>query len=472
MDTDYDAVVVGSGPNGLAAAITLAREGWSVLVLEAKQTIGGGMRTFELTLPGFRHDVCSAIHPLGIGSPFFRSLPLADYGLQWIQPDLPLAHPLNNGRAVVLHAAISDMADSLGRDGRRWGQLMRPFIDSWSTLIDSLLSPLPDLRHPIVMFRFGAAALWPANLLARSLFREEAARALFAGIAAHSIMPLEHLLTSSFGLVLALLGHTVGWPIPQGGSQSIGNAMVAYLQSLGGRVETSREVKALDDLPSSRVVLLSVTPKQFLALAQDALPASYRSRLRRYRYGPGVFKIDYALKEPIPWSAPECRRAGTVHVGGTLSEIAASERAMWRGYHSEKPFVLVAQQSLFDSTRAPDRQHTGWAYCHVPTGSTVDMSTAIEGQIERFAPGFRDCIAASHTFTTAELEAYNPNYVGGDINGGIQDLFQFWTRPVARVNPYSTPLKNVYLCSSATPPGGGVHGMAGYHAAQSILTRS
>lgn len=466
----YDAVVVGSGPNGLAAAITLAKQGHSVVLFEAKATVGGGMRSGELTLPGFQHDICSAIHPLGIGSPFFQAQPLAQYGLEWIQPDVPLAHVLDSGDAVLLQRSIQATAQSIGgEDGEAWQRMMEPMVSDWQTLMKSLLAPLPIPYHPVRMVRLGLQAIWPAQTLARWRFGQARAQALFAGLAAHSLLPLEHALTASFGLMLGLLGHAVGWPLPRGGSQRIADALAAYLQALGGEIVTDAKIEALDQLPAARVVLLDIAPRHFLQLAQQRLPLRYRQQLERFRYGAGVFKIDYALSEAIPWRAADCRRAGTVHLGGTLAEIAASERAMWRGAHSHTPFVLVAQQSLFDPTRAPEGKETAWAYCHVPHASTVDMTQAIENQIERFAPGFRDCILARATRNTQQLQAYNANYIGGDINGGVQDLRQFWTRPVPRLDPYSTPLEGVYLCSSSTPPGGGVHGMCGYHAARSAL---
>jgi phytoene dehydrogenase-like protein len=464
-----DAIIVGAGPNGLAAAVALARAGWQVRVYEAQATIGGGARSAELTLPGFVHDICSAIHPLGMGSPFFSSLPLADYGLEWIQPDLPLAHPLPDGQAVALHRSLEETALALGRDGANYRRLLRPLVNQWGALAEDILGPLRVPHHPLLLARFGLSALLPARLLARLVFQTPEARALFAGNAAHALLPLEKPLTSSFGLVLAALGHAVGWPLPRGGSQSIVAALAAYLRSLGGEIITDTPISHIDELPPAQAVLFDLTPRQLLRIAGHRLPAGYQRALARYRYGMGVFKIDYALSEPIPWTAATCRRAGTVHVGGTLGEIAASESAAGHGRISEQPFVLVAQQSLFDETRAPAGQHTGWAYCHVPHGSTEDMTARIEAQIERFAPGFRDTIRARHTLHTGDLETYNANYIGGDINGGVQDLLQLFTRPVPRWVPYSTPDPHIFLCSSSTPPGGGVHGMCGYHAAQAVL---
>jgi phytoene dehydrogenase-like protein len=466
---DYDAIIVGSGPNGLAAAITLARQGWRVLVLEARESIGGGMRTAEVTLPGFQHDICSAIHPLGIGSPFFRDLPLAEYGLRWIQPDLPLAHPFEDGSAATVHQSLARTAEALGRDGRRYRWLFGTLVKSWDQLAHEFLGPLRLPRYPLAMVNFGLRALWPARSMARLAFATKKARGLFAGLAAHAIMPLEWPATAAFGLVLGTLAHVVGWPLPQGGTQRLAQAMADYLVDLGGEIVTGRRVTLLAELPSTAVILLDVTPREALKIVGNQFPAGYRRRLEGYRYGPGVFKVDWALDGPIPWTAEVCRRAGTVHVGGTMAEIAHSEKLVWRSKHPDQPYVLVSQQSLFDETRAPAGKHAGWAYCHVPNGSTVNMTRAIEGQIERFAPGFRDRILARHTMTAHDYERYNPNYAGGDINGGVQDLRQLFTRPVARLNPYSTPLPNLFFCSSATPPGGGVHGMCGYHAALSVL---
>ncbi|MGB8344044.1 MAG: NAD(P)/FAD-dependent oxidoreductase [Ktedonobacteraceae bacterium] len=467
----YDAIVVGAGPNGLAAAITLARAGRSVVVFEAKDTVGGGTRSMELTLPGFVHDVCSAIHPLGPGSPFFRTLPLAQYGLEWIQPSVALAHPLDDGTVALLERSIEATSETLGRDAKAYRALMAPLAANWDILADAFLGPLrpQSLRHPFALVRFALEAILPARTLANLRFKDERARAIFAGMSAHSMLPLGKATTAGFGLTLGVLGHVVGWPFPKGGSQKIADALAAYLRALGGEIVTGVEIKSLDALPTARAMLFDVTPRQLLRIAGSRLSSGYAHQLRGYRYGPGVFKIDFALDGPVPWKAAECLRAGTVHIGGTLAEIAAAEAVVWKGQPSEKPFVLVAQQSLFDSTRAPEGKQTLWTYCHVPPGSTFDMTERIEAQIERFAPGFRDRILARHIFNPLDLEQYNANYIGGDINGGVQDLWQFFTRPTIRPVPYSTPAKDIYICSSSTPPGGGVHGMCGYFAAQAAL---
>ncbi len=474
LQQSYDAVVIGSGPNGLAAAITLTQAGKSVVLFEAKDTIGGGSRTKELTLPGFKHDVCSAIHPLGLASPFFRALPLEQYGLEWIQPPAALAHPLDDGTTMVLERSIEATIETLGCDADAYSRLMTPLVAHWQTLADTLLGPLrPQMfQHPFLLAPFGLNAIRSAESLAKQLFRGERARAIFAGMAAHSFLPLEQSLSAAFGIMLALFGHGVGWPIPRGGSQAIVDALAAYLRSLGGEIVTGVEVTSIEMLPTAQAFLFDVTPRQLVRIAGNQLPASYRRSLEHYRYGPGVFKIDYALDGPLPWKAEACLRAGTVHLGGTLSEVMLSEQQISKGIPAEKPFVLLAQQSLFDSTRAPAGKHTVWAYSHIPNGSTFDMTERINAQIERFAPGFQDRILAKNVIPPSVLEVYNANYIGGDINGGVADLFQFFTRPTIRLNPYTTPNKRIYICSSSTPPSGGVHGMCGYYAAKAALQRA
>lgn len=465
----YDAVVVGSGPNGLAAAIALAQAGRSVLVVEAKDTIGGGMRSKELTLPGFVHDVCSAVHPLGLGSPFLSTLPLEQHGLEWIHSPSALAHPMDDGAVAMLERSVEATAANLGRDAKTYRRIIGPLVDEWDNLRDALLGPLRWPQHPLALARFGLGAIWPARYFYQTLFRTEKARALFAGMSSHSIIPLERPPSAAFGFVLAMLGHAVGWPIPRGGSQQIANALASYLLALGGEIATEVEVDSLEMLPTFKAVLLDVTPRQVLAIAHKQLPDGYKRQLEHYRYGPGVFKIDYALDGPVPWKSPACAQAATVHLGGTMAEIAAGERAAYRGQAPESPMVLAVQSSLFDPTRAPTGKHTLWAYCHVPNGSTFDMTARLEAQIERFAPGFGERVLARHTMYAPDLQTYNPNYIGGDINGGVQDLGQLFTRPVARLNPYTTPAKNIFICSSSTPPGGGVHGMCGFFAAQAAL---
>ncbi|MET0909874.1 MAG: NAD(P)/FAD-dependent oxidoreductase [Ilumatobacteraceae bacterium] len=468
------AVVVGAGPNGLVAAITLARVGWSVTVLESAARAGGGLRSEELTVPGAIHDVCSAIHPLTVGSPAFREIAaggaLDAHGLEWIHSEVPLAHPLDGGRAAVLHRSIDDTATALGADASAYRRLFGPLVKAGFGLTDGLVSPLTvPPKHPVTMARFGAVGILPAHMVAKHGFGTDEARALFAGLGGHSFLSLRAPVTAGYGLMLGVLGHVVGWPFPRGGSQQIADALVAVLEELGGTVECGRRVESLAELPPNDAVLLDVTPRQVLALAGDALPSRYARTLTRYRYGPGVFKVDWALDGPIPWTNPDCGRAATVHLGGTLAEITSGESDVQHGRLPERPFVLLAQPSLFDPSRAPAGTHTAWAYCHVPNGSTIDMADRIEAQVERFAPGFRDRVIGRHTLNTAALQQRNANLVGGDINGGVGDLRQFVARPKLGLHPWRTPLDGVFLCSSSTPPGGGVHGMCGWHAAQEVL---
>ncbi len=462
------ATVIGSGPNGLAAAIELARNGISVRVLEAAATIGGGARTEEITLPGFLHDICSAVHPLGVSSPFFRSVPLEAHGLEWIYPPSELAHPFDDGTAILLERSIDETGETLREDAAAYRKLMQPLVDDWERLAPDILGPLKIPRHPFALARFGLRAMRSASGLAKSHFKNERTQGFFAGLAAHSMLPLTQRFTASFGLVLGITGHAVGWAIPRGGSQKISDAMASYLRALGGEIAVNSPVESIEDLlTDDSTVLCDLTPRGLLKVAGNHLPARYKRNLERFRYGAAAFKIDWALNSPIPWKAKECARAGTVHLGGTLAEIAASEAAPDNGKHPEKPYVLVVQQSLFDSTRAPEGKHTAWAYCHVPNGSTFDMTARIENQIERFAPGFRDCVVAKTVSPPAALERHNANNVGGNISGGSTDLRQLFLRPTRRT--YSTPVKGLYICSSSTPPGGGVHGMCGYYAARRAL---
>jgi phytoene dehydrogenase-like protein len=465
---DYDAVIVGSGPNGLAAAILLQQNGLSVLLLEGKNEIGGGLRSAELTLPGFIHDICSAIHPLAAGSPFFQQLPLEEHGLEYIYPPVAAAQPFDNGTAAVLKQSIEETAKLLGDDEQAYLQLMRPIVNDWPSIAPDVLGPLHFPAHPLAMARFGFPALTSATHLAKR-FKTTEAKGLLAGMAAHAMQPLSNAATSAVALVLMANGHLKGWPLSKGGSSRIANALASYFVSIGGKIETGVNITSLQQLPSSKTVLFDVSPRQLLQIAGHKFSAIYKWQLERYRYGMGVFKMDWALDGPIPFKADGCTKAGTVHIGGTLQEIVDGEQQIWNGKHSEKPYVLLAQQSLFDDTRAPAGKHTAWAYCHVPNGSTVDMTAIVENQIERFAPGFKERILAKHTMNTQQVEEYNPNYIGGDINGGVIDLGQLFTRPALRWSPYKTSAKGLYLCSASTPPGGGVHGMCGYYAAKRVL---
>jgi phytoene dehydrogenase-like protein len=468
-----DAIVVGAGPNGLAAAIEIARAGRSVTVFEAEPTVGGGCRSAHLTRSGFVHDVCSAFHPLASASPFLRSVPLERLGVRLIHPDVPLAHPLDDGSVAVLKRSVDETAQAFGADGRAYRRLFGPLVRNAEGLIEDLLAPLPlPPRHPFAMARFGLKGFRSALGLVNGAFRTETPKVLVAGVAAHAMQPLDRPPTAAVGLMLSMLGHAVGWPLVEGGSQKLADALAEYLKELGGEIHTGERIESIARLPDARAVLLDLTPRQVVTLASDELPRRYLERLRRYRYGPGVFKMDWALDGPIPWKSPECERAGTVHLGGSVGEIARSERDAWEGRISAPPYVLIGQQSLFDSTRAPAGQHTVWAYCHVPHGSGADMTDAIEAQVERFAPGFKDLVLERNVMGPAGVEAHNANCVGGDINGGVQDLRQLFTRPVARLNPYTTPNDGLFLCSSSTPPGGGVHGMCGHFAARAALHRT
>ena len=465
---DYDAIVIGSGPNGLAAAISMQQSGLSVLLVEGKETIGGGLRSAQLTLPGFVHDICSAVHPLAVASPFFETLPLNNHGLEYIYPAIPVAHPFDNGSAAAIKNSVEETASLLGDDQQVYQRIIQPLVNDWPLIVPDILSPLHFPKHPVPMARFGLKALTSASHLAKK-FRTPEAKGLFGGMAAHSIQPLTNLTTSAVALVLMATAHLKGWPIPRGGANSIATALASYFLSIGGKIETGFYVRSLDQLPSAHAFLFDVTPRQILQIAGHRFSSIYKWQLERYRYGAGVFKIDWALGAPIPFTASACRQAGTIHIGNTFEEIANGEQQIWHGKTPEKPFVLLSQPTLFDSSRAPEGKHTAWAYCHVPNGSATDMTDAIENQVERFAPGFKKMILARHTMGAAEMEGYNPNYIGGDINGGVADIGQLFTRPVLRWSPYKTSAKGIYICSSSTPPGGGVHGMCGYHAAKKAL---
>jgi len=465
---EYDAIVVGSGPNGLAAAITLQLEGLKVLLIEGKEEIGGGTRTSELTLPGFKHDVCSAVHPMAVLSPFFSRLPLHNHGLEWLQPTIAAAHPLDDGSSGALFNSVQETANTLGIDSRNYERFMAPLVKSLPSLLPELLSPFPMPANFLDLALFGLKALPPSTWIAK-YFNSPQAKGLWAGMAAHSIQPLDNWLTSAIGLMLMSAAHISGWPIPKGGSNGISKALASYFQQIGGEIQTGYFVRNIRELPTAKAVLFDVTPRQLIDIAGEKFSTSYSGRLKRYRYGMGVFKVDWALSEPVPFTNELCRKAGTVHLGGTIEEIIASEQISSDGKITSQPFVLFSQPSIVDPTRAPENKHVGWGYCHVPHGAETDMTAAIESQIERFAPGFKDTILGRHTFSATQMEAYNPNYIGGDINGGVQDIFQHFSRPILSISPYRTSQKGIYICSSSTPPGGGVHGMCGYHAARRAL---
>ncbi|TGK05898.1 NAD(P)/FAD-dependent oxidoreductase [Leptospira selangorensis] len=468
---EYDICIIGSGPNGLAAASVLAGSGLSVLILEASDTIGGGLRTKELTLPGFHHDVCSAAHPMGILSPYLKTLPLGKHGLKWIEPEASVAHPLDGESAVLLKLSLEETAENLGVDKKSYIKLISPFLKNPEGLLSDALAPLGIPKHPFLLARFGLLGLQPAKSLANFWFKEERAKALFAGCAGHAIFPLEKFLSGALGLLFSLTGHVRSWPVVEGGSAMIAKSLESYLKGLGVKIQTNYKVSSLTQLPKTKAILFDTSPDQLGSVAGNTLSSSYISRISSYKYGPGVFKMDWALDGPIPWKDPNCLKASTVHVGGKLSEIAKAESEVWSGKHPDRPYMLVVQQSQFDPTRAPKGKHTGYAYCHVPSGSTKDMTEILENQIERFAPGFKDRILARHSMNTKDFYSYNLNYVGGAITGGAADLPQAFFRPIARMNPYTTPNPHIYICSASTPPGGGVHGMCGYYAAKTVLKK-
>lgn len=469
--TKNDVVIIGSGPNGLSAGILLAKKGLSVRIVEARDTIGGGMRSAELTLPGFVHDICSTIHPLALGSPFFRDIEVEKLGVEFAESPATVAHPIDERRAALLFRSIDETSANLAPDGDNYQRQFRPLAKNWKKLVPELLAPLHIPKYPYLLGTFGLKALMSARFYTQNFFKAEMARAAFAGCAAHSMIPLTSAASASFGLVLTMLVHAVGWPLVRGGSMRLAKALGDHFVSLGGKVDTGHRVENIDEFDWSGALLFDLTPRQIIKIAGHRLPHRYQKKLEGFRYGAGVFKIDYALSRPVPWRLDKCSQAATVHLGGTFDEIARSEQLVGKGRTPEQPFVIFTQTSLFDRTRAPDGKHTGWAYCHLPNGSTVDMTEPIERQIERFAPGFRDCVLERHVMSPTDMESYDSNYIGGDINGGAAYLSQLFTRPVAQLDPYHIPGTSMFICSSSTPPGGGVHGMCGYHAANSVLSR-
>jgi len=468
VEKSYDAIVVGSGPNGLAAAIVLLQEGLKVLLIEGKDQVGGGMRTKEVTLPGFHHDICSAIHPLVLSTPFFKSLPLADFGLSYLHPEILAAHPLLESDSVALYSSLEQTADALGVDGIQYKKLIAPLVSHWEDLTADFLGPLKVPKNPVKLAAFGINALQPATWMAKS-FKNPQAKALLGGMAAHSIQPLSNWATSAIGMVLMASGHVAGWPVAKGGSQSLANALLGYFVANGGEFKSGWMVKDINELPQAKAILFDVSPRHLLKIAGNNFSKLYKWQLGRYKYGMGVFKADFALSGPVPWLSEKARKAGTVHLGGSFDEIKKAEDTIWKGGYPDNPYVLVAQQSIVDPTRAPEGKHTLWAYCHVPAGSNLDISDTIIRQVEKYAPGFGELILASTFMNAQDFEAYNPNYIGGDINAGVQDITQIFTRPAMRVSPYRTSAKGVYICSSSTPPGGGVHGMCGVYAGKQVI---
>ena len=469
MEAKYDVVIIGSGPNGLSAGIFLAEKGLKVSIIESSDTIGGGMRTEALTLPGYMHDVCSAVHPMGYLSPYLKTLPLKDFGLEWIIPEASVAHPLDNEESVILTKSLDITSQYLNEDSEIYRSILKPFINKASSLISDSLQPFKLPESPLLIAKFGMKAFQSASFFANRNFTCKRTKALFAGCAAHSVLPLDKYFTTAMGLMFLITAHVENWAIPKGGSKSIANALGGYFKSLGGEFLLGTRITSFNQLPLAKKYLFDTDPIQLARIASDKLSSSYKRRLQRYNYGPGVFKMDFALADKIPWRDKNCLNASTVHLGGTLEDIEKSEKDAWMGIHCERPFVFVAQQSLFDDSRAPDGKHTCWAYCHVPYGSSKDMSSQITNQIERFAPGFKELILAKNVMTSSDFYNYNPNYLGGAVTGGAASATQLFTRPVARFNPYSTPNKDIYICSASTPPGGGVHGMCGYNAARSVL---
>jgi len=470
MSNQPDAIIIGSGPNGLAAAIHLQQKGLSTEIYEQAHEAGGATRSGEITLPGFVHDLGSAIHPLCMSSPFFKQLPLSEFGLEWIFPEIPYAHPFADGSAIGGYKDVEQTARQLGKDGNSYYRLMTKLVEDWPLLEGFVLNPFQIPKNLPQLTSFGLKALLPAKAFSKLYFKEEKTRAYFYGSAAHSTLPLTNLASTSFGLVLGVIGHKYGWPYPRGGARSIPDSLLAYFKSIGGRIHLNQYITHMGDMPKAKAYLFDLTPKQLLNIGGTEFTDSYRKRMSAYRYGLGIFKMDFALDGPVPFTNPICRKAGTIHLGYSTREMEASVNNAFNNLISPRPYVILAQNSIFDGSRAPEGKHTVWAYCHVPNGSTTDMSPYIENQIEKAAPGFKKLILAKTTHTTDQMEAFDPNLVGGDVNGGMQDIRQLFTRPITKISPYNTPNKHIYICSASTPPGGGVHGMGGFNAAEKVLS--